>query len=66
MKTLATIDLDRGRGRGDLFWRDGQIWCLESHGEEYSTDVPCEQADAKSAIVSSWGVGWGLRLIEEL
>jgi hypothetical protein len=61
---------DDSDDRGDLFWRDGEIWCRhpESH-DEWTTGVPCAKPrNALRTIAETWGERraihkvWGLRL----
>jgi len=57
MRTIATIELQGNRGRGELFVRGGDIWCRELDGTETCTDTVSDIEtvdDAIKAIDASW------------
>lgn len=68
-KTIATIELDNGEGRAELFLRHSHIWCRRaSDGEEWATEYEAmDDATAHQMIRQLWGANgspWDLQWAE--
>lgn len=66
---LATIELDYASEfagqRGELYYRDGDIWCILPSGEHQATNTGCPSEDqAIETIDAAWRSGWDLQWIE--
>lgn len=61
-KILATIELDGDLGRGKLYYRNGDIWCILPDGTHQETHTGCTEAEAVETIGAAWSMAvWDLR-----
>ncbi len=65
-QVLATIELDNeAKSRGELFYRDGDIWCRDTAtGEEKATETGAKEETAEQVISDAWGRNWGLEWVD--
>jgi len=64
---LATIELDRpDKARGELFYRDGDIWCrVVGSGEAFATQTGATEETAAQVIADAWRLPcWDLQWVE--
>jgi len=55
MRTIATIRLEDGSGRGELYWRDGGIYCRTPNGDDVDAQIGCTEDEAEATIEAAWG-----------
>lgn len=68
---LATIQLDGVNRRGQLYWKQGRIWCRDYNGvtieepDEFDTGMSCSFSDVIKTIQSAWDFPeWDLKIIK--
>mgnify|MGYP000464516612 CR=1 FL=1 len=65
-KILATIELDGVEGRGKLYYRNGDIWCILPDGTHQETHTGCTEDEAIDTIAAAWGLpAWDLQWTDE-